>query len=494
MTLWTISMKPTPVLPLYINGEFITNERQFDNISSIDNRLVNRVSYAEMHMVDNAVKAARAALTGEWGTMSPQQRAELIHKLADGIERRFEDFVEAEVQDTGRTFETARTLDVPRAITNLRTFADLVVTNSSTSCITHRDDGTQLLNYTVHKPLGVIAVISPWNLPLLLMTWKLGPALAMGNTVVCKPSEETPSTATLFAEVVHEVGFPKGVFNLIHGFGRDCAGEALTQNPDIDAVSFTGESSTGAAIMKAVADGVKEVSFELGGKNAAVVFDDADFDKAVKGVARSSFYNSGQICMCTERVYVHRSIFDKFVTALKAEAEAIKIGSPYDKGVNLGPVISLKHREKIKSYFDLAVQEGATVVTGNDVPTFGDEKDEGAFILPTIWTGLSNDARCIQEEVFGPVCHVMPFDTDEEALALINDSKYGLVCSLWTNDVTRSLRLSENIHTGIVWVNTWFNRDLRTPFGGVKASGIGREGGQYSLDFFSEITNVSIQY
>lgn len=489
-----MTMKATAVLPLYINGEFITNDRQFDNISPIDNHVINRVSYAEKHLVDDAVKSARAALSGEWGTLSPQQRAKLLHKLADAIERRFDEFVEAEVADTGRTFETARTLDVPRAIANFRTFADLAATNSSTSCVTYRDDGTQLLNYTIHKPLGVIAVISPWNLPLLLMTWKLGPALAMGNTVVCKPSEETPTTATLLAEVVNEVGFPKGVFNLIHGFGRNCAGEFLTQNPDIDAVSFTGESRTGASIMKTVADGVKEVSFELGGKNAAVVFADADFDKAVKGVARSSFYNSGQICMCTERVYVHHSIFEKFVAALKIEAEAIKIGSPYEEGVNFGPVISLEHREKIKSYFDLAVQEGATVITGNAIPCFGDDKDSGAFVLPTIWTGLSNDARCIQEEVFGPVCHVMPFETDEEALQLINDSNYGLVCSLWTNDVTRSLRLSEKIHTGVVWVNTWFNRDLRTPFGGVKASGIGREGGQFSFDFFSEITNVSIQY
>lgn len=484
----------TTILPLYIDGEFIVNERQFDNISPIDNTLVNRVSYAEKAMVDDAVAAARAALDGDWGKLTPQARSQLLHKVADKIEARFEDFVLAEVKDTGRTFDTARTLDVPRAISNIRTFADLALTGSSTSTTTYRDDGSQLLNYTLRKPLGVVAVISPWNLPLLLTTWKLGPALAMGNTIVCKPSEETPTTVTLLAEVFDEVGVPKGVFNVIHGFGRNCAGEFLTKNPDIDAVSFTGESSTGAAIMKAVADDVKEISFELGGKNAAVVFADADFDKAVKGVAKSSFYNSGQICMCTERVYVHRSIFDKFVQALKAEAEAITVGSPFDEGVNFGPVISHKHREKVASYFDLAVSEGATVVTGNNIPKFNDEKDKGAFVNPTIWTGLNNDARCLQEEVFGPVCHVMPFDTDEEVVDLVNDSKYGLVCSLWTQDVTRTHRLAGQIHTGIVWINTWFNRDLRTPFGGVKASGIGREGGEYSLDFFSEITNVCVSY
>ncbi|XDZ52471.1 2-hydroxymuconic semialdehyde dehydrogenase [Neisseriaceae bacterium CLB008] len=482
----------TSVLPLYINGEFIRKAPQFDNTSPVNGRLVNRVTYADREAVDLAVAAAREALDGPWGLMTPEQRSALLHRLANAIEARFEEFVAAEVQDTGRPLSVARRLDIPRAIANFRTFADLSKTNSSSSCITYNDDGSQLINYTVRKPLGVIAVISPWNLPLLLLTWKLGPALAMGNTVVCKPSEESPSSASLLAEVMHEVGIPKGVFNLIQGYGRE--GEFLTQNPDIDAVSFTGESRTGAAIMKTVADGVKEISFELGGKNAAVVFADADFEQAVAGVARSSFFNTGQVCMCTERVYVHRSIFDRFVAALKVKAEALVLGGPDESGTDVGPLISRKHQEKVCSYFQLALDEGATVVTGNRVPDFQDDKANGAFVLPTIWTGLDDAARINQEEIFGPVCHVAPFDDDAEVIKRVNDSRYGLVCSLWTSDVTRAHRLAGQVHTGIVWINTWFARDLRTPFGGVKASGIGREGGQYSLDFFSEITNISVKY
>ena len=480
------------ILPLYINGEFIRKSPQFDNFSPVTGKLVNTVTYADRADVDSAVAAARAALHGPWGEMTPEQRSALLNKLATAIEARFEDFVAAEVQDTGRPLPIARSLDVSRATANFRTFADMTKTNVSTSCITYNPDGSQLINYTVRKPLGVIAVISPWNLPLLLMTWKLGPALAMGNTVVCKPSEETPSSASLLAEVMDEVGIPKGVFNLIHGYGRE--GEYLTQSKDIDAVSFTGESRTGAAIMKTVADGVKEVSFELGGKNAAVVFADADFDAAVTGVARSTFFNTGQVCMCTERVFVHRSIFDKFVAALKLQAEALKLGAPDETGTDVGPLISHKHREKVLSYFQIALDEGATVITGNRIPKFGDDKDGGAFVLPTIWTGLADDSRIMQEEIFGPVCHITAFDNDAEVIKRVNNSDYGLVCSLWTSNVGRAHRVAGQIHTGIVWVNTWFARDLRTPFGGVKASGIGREGGQYSLDFFSEITNISVKY
>ncbi len=477
----------------YVNGQFVATGRTFQNICPVDGSVLADVHEADQALVDQAVQAARDALKGAWGKTHVDERAAWLHRVADVVERRFEDFLIAEIADTGRPLNQARKLDVYRGIHNLRTFADLGKQAHSDFFETRLPDGTQLINYTKRKPLGVVASISPWNLPLLSMTWKAAPALICGNAIVCKPSEETPSTATLLAEAFDEAGVPAGVFNVVHGFGPGSAGEALTRNPKIDAVTFTGESRTGAAIMKTVADGVKEVSFELGGKNAAIVFEDADFDAAVEGVLRSSFTNAGQVCLCSERVYVQRSIFDRFVSALKARTESLKIGWPDDEDVFMGSLISRGHREKVLSYFDLAVHEGATVVTGGRVPVFGDARDEGAFVMPTIWTGLPDDARCLREEVFGPVCHISPFDTEEEVLQRVNDSDYGLAASLWTSNLSRAHRLAPRFHVGIVWVNTWFSRDLRTPFGGSKLSGLGREGGRYSLDFYSETTNVCIK-
>ncbi|WP_445115530.1 2-hydroxymuconic semialdehyde dehydrogenase [Acinetobacter sp. WZC-1] len=481
-------------LPLYINGHFINTKKTFKNISPVTGQVLCEVSEAGMDEVDQAVRSARHAVDHAWGKYHPSQRADLLDEIADGIEKRFEEFVQAEVADTGRPIYLARTLDVPRGIANFRTFASILRAGVSESVDSLIGDGSRLLNYTVRKPLGVVAVISPWNLPLLLLTWKIAPALAAGNALVCKPSEETPSSAALLAQVIEQTSLPKGAFNLLHGFGNHSAGAFLTQHPDIDAVSFTGESKTGSHIMAAVAGGVKEVSFELGGKNAAVVFEDADFDQAVAGIVKSAFYNSGQVCMCTERVYVHRTIFDRFVQALKQQTEALIVDLPDTENVDLGPLVSYKHRDKVTSYFELARQEGATVITGGGIPVFGDDRDKAAFVQPTIWTGLPDHARCVTEEVFGPVCHIAPFDTEEEVLVRVNDSKYGLACSIWTENVSRVHRLTPQIHTGIVWVNTWYSRDLRTPFGGTRLSGLGREGGQYSIDSYSEITNVCIKY
>ena len=477
----------------YIDGEFLASATRFKNINPVNGSMIADVCEADAAMVDHAVNAAKAALNGPWGKLSAMERAALLHKVADGIQTRFEDFVQAEVADTGRPVEQARTLDIPRAIANFRTFADLAKTANTDLFEMSTADGAGALNYTVRKPLGVIGVISPWNLPVLLFTWKVAPALACGNTVVAKPSEESPSSATLLAEVMHDAGIPPGVFNLVHGFGKDSAGEALTRHPGIAALTFTGESSTGSTIMKAVADGVKEVSFELGGKNAAVVFADADFDAAVAGVMRSSFTNAGQVCLCSERVYVERPIFERFVTAMKERAEELKIGYPQEEGVDMGPLISHGHREKVLSYYRLAREEGATVVVGGGVPQFGDERDEGAYVQPTIWTGLSDDARCVREEIFGPVCHIAPFDSEDEVIGRVNDSDYGLACAVWTTNLQRAHRAARRIHVGLVWVNTWYLRDLRTPFGGVKLSGLGREGGRYSLDFYSDVSNICVK-
>ncbi|NYT53405.1 2-hydroxymuconic semialdehyde dehydrogenase [Eoetvoesia caeni] len=477
----------------YVNGEFVATGKLFANVSPINGAVLAQVHEADAALADRAVKSAKAALDGPWGSMSVAERAAVLDKVADAIERRYDEFVAAEVADTGRSIEQARTLDVYRGVANFRTFADLVKVAGGETYDMRTASGHDVMNYTVRKPHGVIAIISPWNLPLLLLTWKVAPALACGNTVVVKPSEETPSSATLLAQVMDEAGVPPGVFNLLHGFGPDSAGEFLTGHPDIDAITFTGESSTGSTIMKVAAEGVKEVSFELGGKNAAVVFADADFDAAVAGVIRSSFTNSGQVCLCSERVYVERPIFDRFVAALKEKAEALKVGYPDEPGVDMGPLISKGHRDKVLSYYKLALEEGATLVCGGGVPAFGDERDEGAFVQPTIWTGLPDTARCVREEVFGPVCHIAPFDTDEEVIARVNDSPYGLAASVWTTSLKRAHNVSRRLRTGITWVNTWFLRDLRTPFGGAKQSGLGREGGQYSLDFYSEISNISIQ-
>ena len=476
----------------YVDGRFVETDKRFDNISPLDGRILGSVHEADAQLVDEAVRSARQALQGPWGRMSVQERAQLLYKVTDVIERRFDEFIAAEVADTGRPLEQARALDVYRGIANLRTFADLGKNAHGDYFETRLANGQELMNYTVRKPLGVVASICPWNLPLLSMTWKAGPALICGNTMVVKPSEETPSSATLLAEAFDEAGVPAGVFNLVHGFGPNSAGEALTRHPGVDAVTFTGESRTGATIMKAVADGVKEISFELGGKNGAVVFADADFDAAVDGVIRSSFTNSGQVCLCSERVFVERPIFDKFVAALKARTEALKVGWPDEPGVFMGSLISHEHRDKVLSYYELAVKEGATVVTGGGVPRFGDERDGGAFVQPTIWTGLPDTARCMREEVFGPVCHISPFDSEEEVVRRVNDSAYGLAACVWTTNLQRAHRVSRQFHVGIVWVNTWFSRDLRTPFGGSKLSGIGREGGRYSLDFYSETTNICL--
>jgi aminomuconate-semialdehyde/2-hydroxymuconate-6-semialdehyde dehydrogenase len=477
----------------YIDGRFVSGKQDFADINPADGSVIAQVSEANESQVDEAVHAARRALQEEWGRIGVRERAERLHRVADAIEKRFDCFLQAEVADTGKPISLASKLDVPRAAANFRVFADLVRTSGIEAFQTETADGSNALNYAVRKPLGVVGIITPWNLPLLLLTWKVAPALACGNTVVAKPSEETPATATLLAEAMRDAAIPNGVYNVVHGFGQGSSGEFLTRHPDVDAITFTGESQTGAAIMKSVASTVKPVSFELGGKNAAIVFADCEFEAAVNGLADAVFLNTGQVCLCAERVYVERAIFSRFVEALKKKAENLHSGWPSDEKTNLGPLISAQHREKVLTYYELAREEGATVVTGGGIPEFGDNRDHGFYIQPTIYTGLSESARCVKEEIFGPVCHVAPFDSEEEAVTMANDSKYGLAASIWTSNLKRGHRVAQQMNAGISWVNCWFLRDLRTPFGGVGLSGIGREGGIHSLNFYSELNNICVK-
>ncbi|MFE9045618.1 2-hydroxymuconic semialdehyde dehydrogenase [Streptomyces sp. NPDC012421] len=467
----------------YVGGGFDASGVPFPLVDPVTGRVVGEVPEASPELVDRAVGAARAALRGPWAGWSPAERSRLLHRIADGIERRSQEFTDAECADTGKPRELASTVDIPRAVANFRAYADLLTGRHERSWHTATPDGRGALNYTVHKPLGVVAVISPWNLPLLLLTWKVAPALAAGNTVVAKPSELTPGTACLLAEVMAEAEVPAGVFNLVHGRGADAAGQWLTEHPGVDAVAFTGESRTGATIMRAAAARLAPVSFELGGKNAGLVFADSDLDEAVAGTLRSSFTHSGQVCLCTERLYVERPVFDAFAAALSAGAKEL---------TGYGPMISAAHRDKVRGHLARAAADGQ-VLAGGGVPSFGDARDGGFWVEPTVLTGLPEDHPAVRDEIFGPVVHLAPFDTEEEALALANAGPYGLAATVWTGDVRRAHRVAPALDVGIAWVNTWNLRDLRTPFGGVKASGIGREGGDHSLDFFSEPMNVCVK-
>lgn len=478
----------------FIQNEFVDGKNWFDDVNPATGQVVAQVAEAGDDQVDRAVQAAKNALDGPWGRMSIDERGGLLSRVADGIMDRFDEFLQAEIKDTGKPVSWASRIDIPRGAANFRIFANQARSFGSDAYMQDTIDGRGAVNYVQRSPLGVVGVICPWNLPLLLMTWKVGPALAAGNTVVVKPSEETPHTATLLGEVMRDVGIPAGVYNVVHGFGPGSAGAALVEHPDVSAITFTGESATGTHIMRSAASRVKKLSFELGGKNPALIFEDADFDKAVAGTLRSVFSNCGQVCLCSERVYVHRSIFDDFVEALAAGARDMRRGDPFDDSTNMGPLISEEHRKKVLGYYELAVQEGATVVTGGGVPEdIDDEYRGGSWIEPTILTGLSEDARCVKEEIFGPVCHIQPFDDEDEAIAMANDSDYGLAGAVWTENVSRAHRVAQAVDTGIVWVNDWFLRDLRTPFGGVKLSGIGREGGIYSLNFYTQLKNICIK-
>jgi aminomuconate-semialdehyde/2-hydroxymuconate-6-semialdehyde dehydrogenase len=485
----------TRTITSFIDGAFVPADgaRLFDKRSPVDGRVIARIAEADAAQVDAAVQAARRAMEGEWGRMPTEKRSALLHAVADEITRRFDEFVEAEMADTGQPQHVMTQVFIPRGAANFKIFADVVKNVPTESFRMDTPDGRGALNYAIRRPKGVIGVVCPWNAPFLLMTWKLGPALACGNAVVVKPSEETPLTAALLGEVMNAVGIPKGVYNVVNGFGPASTGEFVTSHPGVDAITFTGETRTGTAIMKAAAEGVRDVSFELGGKNAGIVFADADFNAAVDGIFRSAFLNTGQVCLGTERVYVERPIFERFRDALKAKVESVTYGRPEDHHSTYGPLISREHQQKVLGYYQLAVEEGATVVTGGGIPAMPPELAEGCWVQPTIWTGLADNARSVREEVFGPCCHLRPFDSEDEVVGLANDTAYGLSTTIWTQNLSRAHRLAERIDVGITWINSWFLRDLRTPFGGSKHSGIGREGGVHSLEFYTETRNVCVK-
>ncbi len=479
----------------FIDGEYVPSAsgESFENRRPHDGTVIGHVASAGQVEVDAAVAAARAALTGPWASYSQEDRAELLRAVASEISNRFDEFVEAEMADTGQPRSMMAHAFVPRGAANFKAFADAVKNFPTESYQTSTPDGAGAINYAIRKPKGVIAVISPWNSPFLLMTWKVAPALACGNTVVVKPSEETPATAALLGEVMNSVGIPKGVYNVVQGRGPDAAGEWLTQHPGVDAITFTGETRTGEAIMKAASNGLRDVSFELGGKNAGIIFADADLDATVDGIMRSVFLNCGQVCLGTERLYVERSLFDKFTQALAAKASQLRPGDPMDSKTNFGPLISQEHREKVLGYYEKARADGANVVMGGGVPDLPAPLSDGSWVEPTIWTGLPADSAILYEEIFGPCCHIAPFDSEDEVVALANDTEYGLATTIWTSDLSRAHRMADRINVGITWINSWFLRDLRTPFGGVGRSGIGREGGVHSMEFYSELRNICVK-
>jgi aminomuconate-semialdehyde/2-hydroxymuconate-6-semialdehyde dehydrogenase len=469
----------------YINGEFKKpNSGEFlDNYEPATGQVYSLIPDSDGSDVEQAVAAAKAAFPG-WSALTREERSQHMLNVSNRIKEWLNELAEAESTDNGKPVWLAKMVDIPRASDNFRFFATAILHDSSEL---HDTDGNYL-NYTLRQPIGVAGCISPWNLPLYLFTWKIAPALASGNTVVAKPSEVTPMTAFLLSQICDEVGFPKGVLNIVHGLGAK-VGSAMTEHPDVPIISFTGGTETGKTIASTAAPMFKKLSLELGGKNPNIIFDDCDLEAALKTSLNSSFANQGQICLCGSRIYVQKGIYQEFKNRFVALVREMKVGDPKREDVKLGAVVSGPHFEKILSYVELAKTEGGTVLCGGK-----EAKTDlgGWFIEPTVLEGLSETCRTNQEEIFGPVVTLQPFDTEEEVIAYANGTKYGLASTIWTSDLTRAHRVSAKLHTGIVWINCWLVRDLRTPFGGVKQSGVGREGGWEALRFFTEPKNVCI--
>jgi len=474
----------------FINGTFyepLTKDylNNFDPATGEKSMLIPSSGADDVEM---AVRAAQRAYLS-WSKFSIEKRSSLLIRIADLIEQNLERLAVAESEDTGKPLWLAREVDIPRAAANFRFFGTAIRHFSSES---HSMEG-QGINYTLRKPIGIVGCISPWNLPLYLFSWKIAPALAAGNCVVAKPSEVTPLTAFMLGEILSEAKLPNGVLNIIHGSGQK-AGKAIVEHPEIKAISFTGGSQTGRDIARIAGPMLKKMSLELGGKNPNIIFADCDFDKMLSTTLRSSFRNQGQICLCGSRIFVQRPIYERFKTEFVAKTYMMKVGDPMDKDSTIGSIVSENHLNKILYHINIAKEEGGNILTGGKQVKLKGRCSKGWFLEPTIIEGLPNDCRTNQEEIFGPVVTIMPFDTEEEVLQMANDIQYGLSATVWTESLTRAHRMSENLETGIVWVNTWMTRDLRTPFGGAKNSGIGREGGWEALRFFTDPKNVCIAY
>jgi aminomuconate-semialdehyde/2-hydroxymuconate-6-semialdehyde dehydrogenase len=476
-------------IPNFIDGQFVepVGGKYFDNIEPATGKPYSQVADSDSRDVELAVTAAGKAFA-DWSRTPAAERSRALLRIADLIERDLEKFARAESIDTGKPLSLARGLDIPRAVANFRFFATAILHTESEAHIT---DGVAF-NYTLRQPRGIAGLISPWNLPLYLLSWKIAPAIACGNTSIAKPSELTPMTAYLLCEICREAGLPHGVLNVVHGTGPN-VGAAITAHPKIGTISFTGGTVTGRKVAETCAPMFKKVSLELGGKNPNIIFADADQDAAIAGSLRSSFANQGQVCLCGSRVFVERSAYKDFVDGFVEKASQLRLGDPLDATTDQGAIVSKTQLDKVKFYVDLAQEDGGKIALGGSAPESINERcASGYFFPPTVITGLPVSCRVNREEIFGPVITITPFDSEEEVIGYANDNDYGLASSVWTQNLNRAHRVAERIHTGTVWINCWLVRDLRVPFGGMKQSGVGREGGDEALRFFTEPKNVCI--
>ena len=474
----------------YINGQFVNpiQGKYLDNFNPAIGEVYGQIPNSTKEDVEKAYEAAALAFP-KWSNTTLEERSNILSKIATLILEKLDFLAAAESKDNGKPIGLAKQVDIPRAASNFQFFANAITQFSSEA---HESIGLNAVNFTLRQPIGVVGCISPWNLPLYLFTWKIAPAIAAGNCVVAKPSEITPMTAFLLGEICTEAGLPKGVLNIVHGLGTS-TGQAIVEHPNIKAISFTGGTTTGAHIARVAAPMFKKLSLELGGKNPNIIFADCDYDKMLATTVRSSFANQGQICLCGSRIFVEEKIYEKFKKDFIQKVKQLKVGHPSKSTSDIGALVSKEHLEKIEAYVEIAENEGGKIICGGlevTIPGY----ENGYYFQPTVIEVTENSCRINQEEIFGPIVTIMPFKTDEEALALANDTKYGLSATLWTNNLNRTMQFSKQLHTGIVWVNTWMLRDLRTPFGGQKDSGVGREGGFEALRFFTEPKNICIQY